>query len=148
MAPNDLRQFEVHARTTDTFGRVLCGCRTLHFVADGPVQNNCPGEAITPAELFLSGVAACGIELLQVIAKERNVPLQTARVAIKGTIDRSRPVRPDVSLFNSVHLKFALTGVTRAQGVEIVEAFQGRCPLYGTVKVATPDVQVEIETAP
>ena len=148
MAPSDLRQFEVHARTTDTFGRVLCGCRTLHFVADGPVQNNCPGEAITPAELFLSGVAACGIELLQVIAKERNVPLQTARVAIKGTIDRSKPVRPDVSLFNSVFLKFALTGVTRVQGVEIVEAFQGRCPLYGTVKVATPDVRVEIETTP
>jgi uncharacterized OsmC-like protein len=146
MSSNDLRQYEVHARTTDTFGRVLCSCRTLHFVADGPVQNNCPGEAITPAELFLSGVGACGIELLQVIAKERSVPLRTARVAITGTIDRSKPVRPDISLFNSVRLKFALTGVTRAQGTEIVEAFQGRCPLYGTVKVATPDVQVEIET--
>lgn len=148
MSSNDLRQYEVHARTTDTFGRVLCGCRTLHFVADGPVQNNCPGEAITPAELFLSGVAACGIELLQVIAKERNVPLQTARVSITGTIDRSKPVRPDISLFNSVHLKFSLTGVTPAQGAEIVAAFQGRCPLYGTVKVATPDVQVAIETRP
>ena len=65
-----------------------------------------------------------------------------------GTIDRANPVRPDVSLFNSVKLKFALTGVTPAQGKEIVEAFQGRCPLYGTVKVATPDVKVEIETQP
>lgn len=148
MSSNDLRQFEIHARSTDTFGRVLCGCRTLHFVADGPVQNNCPGEAITPAELFLSGVGACGIELLQVIAKDRNVPLKTARVAITGTIDRSKPVRPDVSLFNSVLLKFVLTGVTSAQGAELVEAFQGRCPLYGTVRVATPDVQVEIETEP
>ena len=145
---SDLRQYEVHARTTDTFGRVLCGCRTLHFVADGPVQNNCPGEAITPAELFLSGVGACGIELLQVIARERNLPLETARVAITGTIDRSRPVRPDVSLFNSVRLKFFLTGVTRAQGTEIVGAFQARCPLFGTVKVATPDVHVEIEIEP
>lgn len=143
---SDLRQYEVHARTTDTFGRVLCGCRTVHFVADGPIQNACPGEAITPAELFLSGVGACGIELLQVIAKEREVPLRTARVAITGTIDRSRPVRPDVSLFNSVHLKFSLTGVTREQGAEIVGAFQARCPLFGTVKVATPDVQVEVET--
>jgi uncharacterized OsmC-like protein len=146
MPSNDLRQYEVHARTTDTFGRVLCGCRTIHFVADGPVQNACPGEAITPAELFLSGVGACGIELLQVIAKERDVPLRTARVSITGTIDRSRPVRPDVSLFNSVLLKFFLTGVTREQGAEIVGAFQARCPLFGTVKVATPDVQVEVET--
>jgi len=144
MSSADLRQFEVHARTTDTFGRVLCGCRTLHFVADGPVQNGCPGEAITPAELFLSGVAACGIELLQVIAKERGVPLETASVAISGTIDRSRPVRPDLSLFNSVRLRFHLTGVTREQGEEIVAGFQSRCPLYGTVRAATPDVQVEI----
>ena len=143
---SDLRQYEVHARTTDTFGRVLCGCRTLHFVADGPVQNNCPGEAITPAELFLSGVGACGIELLQVIARERGIPLESARVAITGTIDRSKPVRPDVSLFNSVRLKFVLTGVTSAEGAEIVGAFQLRCPLFGTVKVATPDVQVEIQT--
>lgn len=145
-SPSDLRQFEVRARTSDTFGRVICGCRTLHFVADGPVQNGCPGEAITPAELFLSGVAACGIELLQVIARERGVPLETAQVAIAGTIDRSRPVRPDLSLFNSVRLKFILTGVTRELGTELVGAFQARCPLYGTVKAATPDVQVEIET--
>jgi len=115
-------------------------------VADGPVQNACPGEAITPAELFLSGVAACGIELLQVIARERDVPLETARVTISGTIDRSNPVRPDLSLFNSVRLKFVLTGVTREQGVSLVEGFQGRCPLYGTVKAATPDVQVEVRT--
>lgn len=146
-SPDDLRQFEVRARTSDTFGRVICGCRTLHFVADGPVQNGCPGEAITPAELFLSGVAACGIELLQVIARERGVPLETAQVTIAGTIDRSRPVRPDLSLFNSVRLKFRLTGVTREQGTELVGAFQARCPLYGTVRAATPDVQVEIETA-
>jgi len=144
-SPSDLRQYEVHARTTDTFGRVLCGCRTIHFVADGPVQNACPGEAITPAELFLAGVAACGIELLQVIARERSIPLETARVAIAGTIDRSRPARPDLSLFNSVHLKFSLTGVTRAQAEEIVGAFRARCPLFGTVQAATPDVRVEIE---
>ncbi|MEO8430852.1 MAG: OsmC family protein [Acidobacteriota bacterium] len=146
MPSSDLRQYEVHARTTDTFGRVLCGCRTLHFVADGPVQNDCPGEAITPAELFLSGVAACGIELVQVIARERSVPLQTARVTISGTIDRANPVRPDLSLFNSVVLKFTLTGVTREQGEEIVGAFQKRCPLFGTVRAATPDVIVEIVT--
>ncbi len=148
MSSTGLREYEIHARTTDTFGRVLCGCRTIHFVADGPVQNNCPGEAITPAELFLSGVGACGIELLQVIAREREVPLQTARVGITGVIDRANPVRPDVSLFNSVRLKFVLSGVTPAQGAEIVGAFQARCPLFGTVKVATPDVRVEVEIEP
>src|SRR6202162_4778933 len=99
MPQSDLRTYAVHARSTDTFGRVLCGCRDQHFVVDGPVQNGCPGEAVTPAELFLSGVAACGIELLQVLAKDRGIPLRASRVAITGEMDRSRPVRPDVALF-------------------------------------------------
>jgi uncharacterized OsmC-like protein len=126
MAQTDVRCYEVDARSTDTFGRVLCGCRNHHFVADGPVQNGCPGEAITPAELFLSGVAACGIELLQVLARSQGVPLRAARVEIAGTMDRANPVRPDVALFNSVRLRFELEGVTPQQGKELVALFHGR----------------------
>ena len=129
MSSNDLRQFEIsrpvdrHVRARDV--RVPNASLRRR---DGPVQNNCPGEAITPAELFLSGVGACGIELLQVIAKDRNVPLATARVTINGTIDRSKPVRPDVSLFNSVRIKFVLTGVTRSQGAEHRRGLPGPLP--------------------
>jgi uncharacterized OsmC-like protein len=126
MPESDVRRYEVHARSTDTFGRVLCGCRNHHFVADGPVQNGCPGEAITPAELFLSGVAACGIELMQVLAKGLGVPLKAARVAIEGVMDKANPVRPDVALFNSVRLRFELEGVTPQQGSELVALFHGR----------------------
>ena len=126
MSQSDIREYEVSARATDTFGRVLCTCRNHHFVVDGPVQNGCPGEEVTPAEIFLSGVAACGVELVQVIAKSKNAPLASVRVAITGSMDRSRPVRPDLTVFNSVRLAFSLAGVTRAQGVELVEAFKGR----------------------
>lgn len=126
MAQTDIRRYEVEARSTDTFGRVLCGCRNHHFVADGPVQNGCPGEAVTPAELFLSGVAACGVELLQVIGRERGIPLESARVTITGEMDRANPVRPDVALFNTVRLRFDLQGVSPEHGGELVEAFKGR----------------------
>src|SRR5438876_12101741 len=126
MAQADAREYKIHARSTDDFGRVLCSCRNHHFVADGPVQNGCPGEAITPAELFLSGVAACGIELLEVLARSQGIPLRAARVAIEATMDRARPVRPDVSLFNSVRLRFELEGVTPQQGKELVALFHGR----------------------
>ena len=121
-----IRRYDVDARSTDTFGRVLCACRQHHFVVDGPVQNGCPGEAVTPAELFLSGVAACGVELLQVISKEKAMPLSSVRVAISGTLDRSQPVRPDFALFNSVRLSFELEGVTEEQGTELVNAFKKR----------------------
>ena len=126
MSQSDIREYEVSARSTDTYGRVLCTCRNHHFVVDGPVQNGCPGEEVTPAEIFLSGVAACGVELVQVIARAKDSPLSAVRVAITGSMDRSRPVRPDLTVFNAVRLDFTLSGVTRAHGVELVEAFKGR----------------------
>ena len=126
MAEADIRRYEVHAQSTETFGRVLCGCRNHHFVVDGPVQNGCPGEAVTPAEFFLAGIAACGVELVEVIAREKDVPLQSVRVAVSGAMDRSKPVRPDVNLFTSVRLKFDLAGVTSEQGADLVTAFKRR----------------------
>ena len=44
----NIRQYATEAQSTDTFGRVLCTARNHHFVIDGPVQNGCPGEAVTP----------------------------------------------------------------------------------------------------
>ncbi|MBI1965263.1 MAG: OsmC family protein [Betaproteobacteria bacterium] len=126
MGQGEIRGYTVQARSTDTFGRVLCNARDHHFIVDGPVQNGCPGEAITPAELFLAGVAACGVELLQVIAREQQLALPAVSVEIAGTIDRGNPVRRDVTVFNAVHLRFHLNGVTQAQSADLVERFKGR----------------------
>jgi len=92
----------------------------------GPVQNGCPGEAVTPAELFLAGIAACGVELLQVIAKAGDVPLRAVRAEITGELDPANPVRDDVNVFNSVRLSFELDGVTEEQGRALVEGFKRR----------------------
>jgi uncharacterized OsmC-like protein len=122
----DLRRYTAHAASTTTFGRVLVGARDQHLVVDGPAANGCPGEAITPGELFLSAVAACGVELMQVLAKDQDVPLQGVEVAIEGVQDRDAPVRPDVSLFNTVRLRFQLGGVSADQGRDLVERFKRR----------------------
>jgi uncharacterized OsmC-like protein len=120
------RQYAVEARSTDVFGRVLCSARDQHFVVDGPVQNGCPGEAATPGEIFLAGVASCGVELLQVFAREEGVPLRAVRVAVSGEIDLDNPVRPDVRVFSSVRLEFQLGGLTDEEGAALVERFKGR----------------------
>ena len=125
MSVAETRRYAVRARSTDTFGRVLWSCRDQHFVADGPVHNGCPGEAITPAELFLAGIASCGVELVEVIARAEEVPLQTASVTIAGEIDPANPVRTDVSVFNSIRLSFRLQGVTEEQGAHLIERFKG-----------------------
>lgn len=126
MTQADIREYAAQARSTDTFGRVLCSARNHHFVVDGPIQNGCPGEEVTPGELFLAGIASCGVELVQVIAQERNLPLAGVSNTIRGILDRSRPVRPDFTIFNTVRLQFYLKGLTPEQGYQVVEAFKGR----------------------
>jgi uncharacterized OsmC-like protein len=121
-----LREYDVTARSTDVFGRVLCGVRDHHFIVDGPVQNGCPGEEITPVDVFLSAVAACGVELIHVIARADGVPLQRVAVAVKGAIDRARQARADVTTFNSVRLDFTVWGADAAQAASLVEGFKRR----------------------
>jgi uncharacterized OsmC-like protein len=122
----EIRQYRTRAQSTDTFGRVLCSARDQHLIVDGPVQNGCPGEAIGPAELFLSGVAACGVELIQVLAKQQQVPLRAVAATIEATQNPSAPVRPDVNVFNTVRLNLDLAGVTQEQGEDLVARFKRR----------------------
>jgi uncharacterized OsmC-like protein len=122
----EMRRYQTAARSTDTFGRVLVSSRDQHLIVDGPAANGCPGEAITPAEMFLSGVASCGVELIQVLAKQQDIPLSSIRCEIEAKQDPSAPVRPDVNLFNEVNLRFTLGGVSQEQGKDLVERFRRR----------------------
>ena len=126
MTQGEVRNYAIRARSTDVFGRVLCNVRNHHFVVDGPVQNGAPGEEVTPAELFLTGIGACGVELVQSVAKAEHVPLRAVAVEISGVLDKGNPVRQDVSVFNSVGLRFELNGVTEAQGALLIDKFKGR----------------------
>lgn len=121
-----LREYNVAARSTDVFGRVMCSARDHHFIVDGPVQNGCPGEEVTPVELFLTAVAACGVELIHVIAKNENKPLDKVAVKIYGANDRANQPRTDVTLLNTVKLDFTLWGCDDATAATLVESFRRR----------------------
>lgn len=126
MAEAPARRYAVSAQSTNTFGRVLVSARDQHLVVDGPVQNGCPGEAIGPAELFLSGVATCGVELIQVLAKDLGIPLQTVVSTIEAEQDPAKRVREDLSTFTSVRMQLKLSGVTHKQAEELVGRFKRR----------------------
>jgi uncharacterized OsmC-like protein len=118
--------YVVRSASTATFGRVLLSARQHHLVVDGPATNGCPGEAITPAELFLGGVAACAAELVQVIAQERDLELAGVEAELGGTIDRARAVRSDVTVFSAARLQFAFRGIGDEEAALLVEAFKRR----------------------
>jgi uncharacterized OsmC-like protein len=144
MADGNVREYRAGARSTDVFGRVLCDAREQHFVIDGPVWNGCPGEALTPGEAFLAGVAGCGVELSQVIAAEDGLTLGAVEVRIHGILDRERPVRDDLTVFNRVEMRFDIEGVSDEQAKSLVERVAQRCPLYGSVAASAGEFDVEI----
>jgi uncharacterized OsmC-like protein len=125
-APQPIREYEIRARSTDVFGRVMCSARDHHFIVDGPVQNGCPGEEVTPPELFLSAVAACGVELVHVIARDQSVPITRVGLTVTGTVDRGNQPRTDVTLFNTVRLRFTVGGTDAAHAAALVEGFKRR----------------------
>jgi uncharacterized OsmC-like protein len=124
-APAPIREFVVSARSTETVGRVQCDAREHHFIVDGPKYNNCPGEELTPPELFLSAVASCAVELVQVIAREQGNPIPSVQVQVKGVVDRSRQKRTDVTVFNRVALEFTVSG-DASVAARLVEGFTRR----------------------
>jgi uncharacterized OsmC-like protein len=104
----------------------MCSARDHHFIVDGPVQNGCPGEEITPVEMFLSAVAACGVELVHVIAKQDNVPLGRVSLKIHAWNDRTKQARADLSTLNSVRLDFTVWGADNAGAAALIEGFKRR----------------------
>jgi uncharacterized OsmC-like protein len=125
-APSTIREYDISAHSTPVFGRVMCSARNHHFIVDGPVQNGCPGEELTPPELFLSSIAACGIELVHVIAKDQNTPLDSVDLRVHGVVDRSSQARPDVTTFNRIELDFVLSGTDGQTAAALVEGFKRR----------------------
>ena len=125
-APSMIREYEISAQSTAVFGRVLCSARNHHFIVDGPVQNGCPGEELTPPEVFLSAVGSCGVELVHVIAKDEKMPVESVNVRVRGIVDRGNQPRTDVTTFTRVELDFVLTGVDQKQATALVEGFKRR----------------------
>ena len=121
-----VREYSVAARSTDVFGRVLCSARAHHFIVDGPVQNGCPGEELTPPELFLSAVASCGVELIQVIARDQGTSIGSVHLTVEGKVDRGNQRRADVTVFNAVRLRFVVGGTDAAAARTLVDGFKRR----------------------
>lgn len=126
MVTTDRHDYLVRSASSATFGRVLLSARDQHIVVDGPAQNGCPGEAVTPAELFLGGVATCAVELVQVIARQQDIDLAGVEAEMAGTIDRVHAVRSDVTVFSSAALRFTFHGVGDKDAAALVKAFKGR----------------------
>ncbi len=106
----------IRSYSSGVLGRSIANVRDHHIVIDEPSI----GEAITPAEAFLSGVSACAVGLIEMVADKRGVPLENAEVTIEGFRDKGNP-----SYFQRVEMTFNLAGVSDEQARDLVAAYQG-----------------------
>ena len=142
------RVYEASAESTAVYGRVRATVRNHAFTVDGPVRNGAPGEAPTPGELVLLAAASCGAEVLQVLARDAGVPLESTAVAVRGTIDLWKQPHEGLTVFSTIEIEAVLRGPTAEQAVALVSGFQRRCPVYGSLAVASGSITVRHRVEP
>jgi len=130
--------YKVHSYSTGTHGRAICNARTHHFVSD-----DVGGDAVGAAELFLSGVSACAVNMVERIAKQDRIPLQWMDVSVEAYRDPDQSPG-ELTLFDAIRVHFEMWGIQPEQAEGLVETWKRRCPLYGSVATATEDTTVTL----
>ena len=112
--------YKVHSYSTGTLGRAICNARTHHWVAD-----NSGGEAVGAGELFLSGISACAVNMVENIAHDDQVPLDWMDVSVESYRDPEK-APGDITLYDAIRIHFKMWGVDDEQGQQLVETWKRR----------------------
>jgi uncharacterized OsmC-like protein len=120
MAGDDLVINRVHSASTQTPGRSINEVRQNRFLIDEPTHLGGPGEEITPADAFVSGVAACGVLLVQGRARDTGIRLDKIDVDLEAVRERR-----DTSVFQRIEMAFRLAGPSKEEAVALVEHYKG-----------------------
>ena len=110
----------VRSYSTGTLGRAICNARYHHFVAD-----NSGGEEVGAGELFLSGIAACAVNMVERIAHDEIIPLDWMDVSVASYRDPDA-VHEELNLYDSIRINFEMWGVDDDQAFELVETWKKR----------------------
>jgi len=109
-------------------GRSVNEVRDHFFVVDDPSI----GVSMTPADHFIAGVAACAANHMELKAHKDGMPLRNLAVEIEARRDEA-----DTSVFLGIDIAVMFTGIDDRQAGELVASYQGHCPLYKSVALAT-----------
>ena len=119
MATDELVINRVRSSTTQMPGRALNEVRHHQLVIDEPTHLGGPGEEITPADAFLTGVAACGALMVQGRARDTKLGLDKVQVDLEAVRHKS-----DTSVFQRIEMRFRLGGPSAEQAVQLVEHYK------------------------
>lgn len=112
--------YKVRSYSTGTLGRAICNARTHHFVADGS-----GGEEVGAGELFLSGIAACAVNMVERIAHDEEIDLEWMDVGVESWRDPGKDPG-DRTLYDAIRVNFEMWGVDGGEANELVEKWKQR----------------------
>ena len=112
--------YKARSYSTGTLGRAICNARTHHFVSD-----NTGGDEVYSGELFLSGIAACAVNMVERIAHDEEVPLEWMDVGVESWRDPEKE-QGELSVYDAIRVNFEMWGVADDQAHELVETWKRR----------------------
>lgn len=112
--------YEVRSYSTGTHGRAICNARNHHWVAD-----DSGGEEIGAGELFLSGISACAVNMIERIALEENIALDWMDVSVEAYRDPDK-VEGERTVYDDIRVYFQMWGVSDAHGKRLVDIWTRR----------------------
>lgn len=132
--------YRARTYSSGTFGRAICNVRGHNFIVD-----DSGWEEVGPGEFFLSGIAACAVNMIERLAKQENIPLQWMDVSVECF--RNPDSTPgEVSVYDAIRVHVEMWGVQPGHAEKLVKDWKRLCPLYGSVAVATKDTTVTLSS--
>ncbi len=112
--------YKVRSYSTGTLGRSICNARNHHWVAD-----DSGGEEIGAGELFLSGISACAVNMIERIASEENIPLDWMDVSVEAYRDLDA-AQGERTVYDKIRIHLHIWGVSDADGDTLVDIWKRR----------------------
>ena len=116
--------YRVRSYSTGTAGRAICNARNHHFVADGS-----GGEEIGAGELFLSGITACAVNMVERIAGDESIPVNWMDVSVEAYRNPDKPGIADpgaLTVYDDIKVHFQIWGIDDDQGQYLVDQWKRR----------------------
>ncbi len=112
--------YQAQTYSSGTHGRAICNARTHHWVADDG-----SGDSVHSGELFLSGITACAVNMVERIALTDDSPVNFMEVSAEAYRDPDS-VPGDLTLYADVRIHFKIWGVDDDQGNHLVDTWKKR----------------------
>ena len=112
--------YKVRSYSTGTLGRAICNARMHHFVAD-----DAGGEEVGAGELFLSGITACAVNMVERLANEGDIQLDWMDVGAEAWRDPDEEPG-ELTVYEAIRVTFEMWGVDDDQAHQLVETWKRR----------------------